>query len=65
MANAPDADRAARYYGVLDEWLDSSRVIERDPLAEGVVQKELEYAPTPASYAHRFVTNGRGEPVFG
>lgn len=56
LANAPDADRAARYYGVLDEWLGSPGVIERDPLAEGYVQKVLDYAPTPASYAHRFVT---------
>lgn len=61
LAHAPDSARAAKLYAVLDEWLSSPGVIERNPHADGYVQKVLDYAPTPASYAHRFVTKDEVE----
>lgn len=61
LANAPDSERAASLYPVLDEWLSSPGVIERDPHAVGYVQKVLDYAPTPESYAYRFVTKDEAE----
>ncbi|WP_074048660.1 hypothetical protein [Paenibacillus ihumii] len=61
LAHAPDTARAAELYPVLDDWLSTPGVIERNPHAEGYVHKVLDYAPTPASYAYRFVTQDEVE----
>ncbi|AZK48019.1 hypothetical protein [Paenibacillus lentus] len=61
LGNAPDRARAAELYPKVDEWLSSPGVIERNPHAEGYVQKVLDYAPTPVSYAYRFVTRDEVE----
>lgn len=52
----PDQSRASRYLAIVDEWLQSSGTIERDPNAQGYVQKVLDWAPVRESYASKFVT---------
>lgn len=51
-----DQSRASRYLALVDEWLQSPGTIERDPNAQGYVQKVLDWAPTHESYASKFVT---------
>lgn len=57
LVNTPDQERAKPYLQRLDEWLAQPGVIELDAHAEGYVQKVLDWAPTPDSYAHKFVTD--------
>ncbi|WP_309296687.1 hypothetical protein [Paenibacillus sp. L3-i20] len=57
LEQAPDQARAIPVKKRLDEWLAKPGVIERDPYAEGYVQKVLDYVSSPTSYARKFVTD--------
>lgn len=48
-------ERINRCKNKLDEWLTGPAGIERNPHAEGYVQKVLDYAPAPGSYASRLI----------
>lgn len=56
LQHTPDQDRAAAYKETLNEWLSSPGVIERDPSAQGYVQKVLDWAPERESYASALVS---------
>lgn len=45
------------YWPSINEWLRSSGTIELDPQAAGYVHKVLDWAPTPDSYAHKFIAD--------
>ncbi|MCM3783023.1 hypothetical protein M3231_08540 [Neobacillus mesonae] len=50
-----DDSRSKALQARIDQQLAKGGVIELDPRAEGYVQKVLDWAPTPASYAVRFI----------
>ncbi|WP_296977159.1 prenyltransferase/squalene oxidase repeat-containing protein [Thermobacillus sp. ZCTH02-B1] len=56
LQHVPDRERALPHLAGLDVWLAGTEAIVRDPKAEGYVQKVLDWAPRPDSYAARFVT---------
>ncbi len=56
LRHTPDQSRASRHFAVVDEWLQKPGTIERDPNAQGYVQKVLDWAPARGSYAGKFVT---------
>lgn len=56
LRHTPERERAAEAARVLDGWLRLPTTIERNPDAEGYVQKVLDWAPSPDSYARKFVS---------
>lgn len=61
LEHAPVAHRSNDIVHRLDEWLASPGVIERNPNAEGYVQKVLDWMTSPKSYAAKFVTEAEIE----
>lgn len=56
LTHTPERERAIPYLAKLDAWLSQPGVIELDVHAAGYVQKVLDYAPTPDSYARKFIS---------
>jgi len=56
LQHTPDRERAERYRPKVDAWLARPGTIVRDANASGFVQKVLDWAPHPDSYAAKFVT---------
>lgn len=56
LRHTPEQTRANRLLAVVDEWLQQAGTIERDPYAQGYVQKVLDWAPSWGSYAGKFVS---------
>lgn len=56
LEHAPQSDKSAHAIRKLDAWLSKEGVIERDPHANGYVQKVLDWIAAPDSYASKFVT---------
>lgn len=57
LQNTPERERAIPFEHILDEWLQEPGIIEMNPAQEGYAHKVLDYAPSPGSYASRFVTD--------
>ncbi|MBM7563143.1 hypothetical protein [Paenibacillus sacheonensis] len=57
LENTPETDRRDSHWPLLDAWLARPGVIERNPYAKGYVQKVLDWCPSPASYASKFITD--------
>ncbi len=53
----PEQEKASVYWPVVNEWLKRPETIERNPEAEGYVQKVLDWAPHPDSYPRRFLSD--------
>ncbi|REK76998.1 hypothetical protein [Paenibacillus paeoniae] len=56
LEHAPVTPQTSQAVEKLDGWLAKKGVIERDPYAEGYVQKILDWVASPDSYAAKFVT---------
>lgn len=56
LQHTPDRERARVHRHTVDDWLRQPGTIERDPQAQGYVQKVLDWAPLRDSYAGSFVT---------
>lgn len=56
LQHTPDQERARVYRRKVDDWLRQPGTIERDPHAQGYVQKVLDWAPQTDSYSRSFVT---------
>lgn len=56
LENTPDRNKAEIYQSRVDDYLLQPGVIERDPQAEGYVQKVLDWCPLSSSYPRKFVT---------
>lgn len=61
LEHAPEDYRTIDMNRRLDEWLASPGVIEKNPHAEGYVQKVLDWITSPQSYAAKFVTEAEIE----
>lgn len=57
LRHTPDQARAQGYLAIVDEWLKRPGTVERDPNGQGYVHKVLDWAPTPSSYASRFISD--------
>ncbi|MBE9918286.1 hypothetical protein G8C92_30265 [Paenibacillus donghaensis] len=56
LEHIPDRERAEAEMKNVDHWLKQPGTIELDPEAEGYVHKVLDWAPTPDSYAKKWIT---------
>ncbi|OXM16299.1 prenyltransferase/squalene oxidase repeat-containing protein [Paenibacillus herberti] len=57
LQHTPEQERAGKIWLIFDEWVNRSRIIERNPKAEGYVHKVLDWAPTRDSYMSKFMTD--------
>ncbi len=55
LQETPEKDRAKAIWPVVERWLRRNGTIETDPDAPGYVQKMLDWAPAPDSYAQQFI----------
>lgn len=58
LEHTPEQERALAVRSRLDKWLQEPGIIELNPVAEGYVQKVLDWAPSPTSYATRLIPEG-------
>ncbi|MBP3964642.1 prenyltransferase/squalene oxidase repeat-containing protein [Paenibacillus lignilyticus] len=56
LQHTPEQEKAAPYLAWIEEWLQQPGIIERDPEAEGYVQKVLDWAPQRSSYAGKVIS---------
>ena len=55
LQHTPERERAQNVLPLIEAWLRRSGTIETNPEAVGYVQKVLDWAPTPQSYANPFI----------